>query len=186
MLDSYVALVRAWPLPMAMLQFALLGTFGDLLASWLAARRVHWPFDARVLALKLGKWALLAVPIKLAFVGFAGFTDALAAQGWLLDAPWLRALATSVAINLQFGPLLVLGHRWLNNRITGQRGWAGIDRSLWSLLWFWVPAHALTFASPADYRIGLAALWSCVLGLILGLHTRPPQSSSTLATERAK
>jgi hypothetical protein len=42
---------------------------------------------------------------------------------------------------------------------------------LWSLAWFWVPAHAVTFALPPDWRIGLAALWSVVLGLILGMYS---------------
>jgi hypothetical protein len=66
---------------------------------------------------------------------------------------------------------LVLGHRWLNNRISGTSGWQHIDRSLRSLAWFWVPAHAVTFALPPDWRIGLAALWSVVLGLILGMYS---------------
>ena len=174
-MDGYLALVRAQPLAMAMLQFAVLGTLGDLLGAWLAARRVHWPLGGGLWWRKMVKWALLAVPIKVAFVGYAGFVQALAAHGWLpAGEPLLLALATSVAINLQFGPLLVLGHRWLNNRISGIRGaggWQHIDRGLWSLAWFWVPAHAVTFALPPDWRIGLAALWSVVLGLILGMYS---------------
>lgn len=160
-----------------MLQFALLGTSGDVLAAWAVARRLHRPFGWHVGLLKMAKWALLAVPIKLAFVGFTGFVTALVDAGYLPDGqPLLAAFAISLAINLQFGPLLVIGHRWLNNRISGQIGWAGLDRGLCSLLWFWLPAHTLTFALPADYRIGLAALWSLVLGLILGLSTRPARA----------
>ena len=152
-MDTYLALVRAQPLAMAMLQFAVLGTLGDLLGAWLAARRVHWPLGGGLWWRKMAKWALLA-------------------HGWLPQGqPLLLALATSVAINLQFGTLLVLGHRWLNNRISGTSGWQHIDRSLWSLAWFWVPAHAVTFALPPDWRIGLAALWSVVLGLILGMYS---------------
>ena len=108
-MDTYLALVRAQPLAMAMLQFAVLGTLGDLLGAWLAARRVHWPLGGGLWWRKMAKWALLAVPIKVAFVGYAGFVQALAAHGWLpAGEPLLLALATSVAINLQFGPLLVL------------------------------------------------------------------------------
>lgn len=174
MLDLYLQAVRQWPLPSAMLQFALLGTLGDVLAAWVVERRWHRPFGWRVGLLKMAKWAMLAVPIKLAFVGFAGFVAALVEAGYLPDGrPLLAAFAMSLAINLQFGPLLVIGHRWLNNRISAQVGWTGLDRGLWSLFWFWLPAHTLTFALPADYRIGLAALWSLVLGLILGLSSRP-------------
>jgi len=129
-MDGYFALVRAQPLAMAMLQFAVLGTLGDLLGAWLAARRVHWPLGGGLWWRKMAKWALLAVPIKVAFVGYAGFVQALAAHGWLpAGEPLLLALATSVAINLQFGPLLVLGHRWLNNRISGTSGWPRIRPS---------------------------------------------------------
>ena len=72
-MDTYLALVRAQPLAMAMLQFAVLGTLGDLLGAWLAARRVHWPLGGGLWWRKMAKWALLAVPIKVAFVGYAGF-----------------------------------------------------------------------------------------------------------------
>ena len=81
-MDTYLALVRAQPLAMAMLQFAVLGTLGDLLGAWLAARRVHWPLGGGLWWRKMAKWALLAVPIKVAFVGYAGFVQALAAHGW--------------------------------------------------------------------------------------------------------
>lgn len=181
-MDGYLAVVRAQPLATAMLQFAVLGTLGDLLGAWLAARRLHWPLGDGLWWRKMLKWALLAVPIKVAFVGYAGFVQALVAYGWLPQGqPLVLALATSVAINLQFGPLLVLGHRWLNNRISGirgARGWQNIGSSFWSLAWFWVPAHAITFALPPDWRIGLAALWSVVLGLILGLHSSPVRVAS--------
>jgi hypothetical protein len=172
-LDAYLLWVRQWPLVSAMLQFALLGTLGDVIAAWLVAGRTHRPFGFRVGLLKLGKWALLAVPIKLAFIGFPGFVAALGSAGYLpAGKPVLSAFAASLAINLQFGPLLVVVHRWLNNGISGQQGWAGLDRGLWSLAWFWLPAHTLSFALPVDYRIGLAALWSLVLGLILGFSAR--------------
>ena len=84
-MDTYLALVRAQPLAMAMLQFAVLGTLGDLLGAWLAARCVHWPLGGGLWWRKMVKWALLAVPIKVAFVGYAGFVQALAASACNLE-----------------------------------------------------------------------------------------------------
>jgi hypothetical protein len=43
-----------------------------------------------------------------------------------------------------------------------------------SLLWFWIPAHSVTFALPKPYQIGLAAIWSVALGIILGFYNRKP------------
>ncbi|MCK4715818.1 MAG: hypothetical protein KAT54_03345, partial [Candidatus Marinimicrobia bacterium] len=83
-----------------------------------------------------------------------------------------RAFAISTTMNLQFGPFLVIMHRLLDNAITRNRNWDNIDKSLLSLLWFWVPAHTITFILPKPFQIGLAALWSVVLGIILGFYNR--------------
>jgi len=75
-------------------------------------------------------------------------------------------------MNLQFGPFLVIMHRLLDNVITRKKNWDNINKSLLSLLWFWVPAHTITFILPKPFQIGLAALWSVVLGIILGFYNR--------------
>ena len=38
-----------------------------------------------------------------------------------------------------------------------------------SLLFFWIPAHTVTFLLPADFRVLFAAVLGAVLGLILAL-----------------
>ena len=172
-MNWYVELVKAHPILSAMAQFAVLGTFGDILARWLGARRVYMPFGARSAALKMLEWAALAVCIKYAFTGFGGFVDGLVGHG-LLPVPgaFLRAFAISAAMNLQFGPFLVLAHRLLDNAIDGRPNWANLDKSLYTLLWFWIPAHTITFMLPPELRIGLAALWSVALGALLGFYNR--------------
>lgn len=156
-----------------MAQFAVLGTFGDIVSKWLVARKVFMPFGARTTALKMLEWALLAVCIKYAFSGFIGFVDALMAHGLLPELGSLgRAFAVSVSMNLQFGPFLVIAHRLLDNAVAGQVNWDNLDKGMYSLLWFWIPAHTVTFTLPVPFRIGLAALWSVALGLILGFYNR--------------
>ena len=74
--------------------------------------------------------------------------------------------------NLLFGPQMMFFHRLADNLIMREQGYEGITRAWWTLIWFWIPAHTLTFALPREYQIGLAAVWSVVLGVILGLSQK--------------
>jgi len=70
----------------------------------------------------------------------------------------------------------VLMHRLLDNMVAGVKNWANLDKGFMSLLWFWIPAHTVTFSLPKPYQIGLAALWSVALGVILGFYNRQKTS----------
>ena len=170
-MEPYIKLVTAYPILTAMAQFAALGTLGDMVSKWLAERKFFMPFGARTLLLKMLEWAALAVCIKYAFVGFNAFVDGLAGHALLPPmGPLGRAFAVSVAMNLQFGPFLVILHRLLDNAIAGKRNWANLDKGFLSLLWFWIPAHTVTFTLDKPFQIGLAAVWSVALGFILGFY----------------
>ncbi len=159
----------------AMAQFAVLGTLGDIAARWIGKCRFFMPFGVRAVFLKMLEWAALAVCIKYAFTGFTGFVDGLTAHGLLPElGRFGRALVISAAMNLQFGPFLVIAHRLLDNAIDGRPNWANLDKGLLTLLWFWIPAHTVTFMLPVELRIGLAALWSVALGALLGFYNRRP------------
>jgi len=75
-------------------------------------------------------------------------------------------------MNLQFGPFLVIMHRLMDNFISGKQNWKNLDKGFYSLLWFWIPAHTITFILPREFQIGLAAVWSLALGIILGFYNR--------------
>jgi hypothetical protein len=83
-----------------------------------------------------------------------------------------RSFAISTSMNLQFGPFLVIIHRVLDNLILKDKNWDNLDKAMLSLLWFWIPAHTVTFLLPKPYQIGLAAIWSLALGIILGFYNR--------------
>ena len=171
-MDSYRFWVLAHPFLSAALQFGLLGTLGEVVAASLKARRPSLPCTAPQLLAKVLAWALLGLVIKAGFVGMKGFTRALLDQHLLPGAlasglGW--ALALSVLTNVFFGPQMMLFHRLEDNLILRRRGFDGMAPALRTLLWFWIPAHTITFSLPADYQVGLAALWSLALGLILGL-----------------
>jgi len=172
-MNWYIGLVRAHPVLTAMAQFAVLGTLGETASKWLAARRFYLPFGVRGTVLRMLGWAGLAVCIKYAFTGFVAFVDGLINNALLPRAGSLgKAFAVSLSMNLQFGPFLVIAHRLIDNAIDGRSDWANLDKGLLSLLWFWVPAHTITFLLPLELRIGLAAVWSVALGLILGWYNR--------------
>lgn len=169
---GYILWVKAHPLLSAALQFGLLGSLGELLAAYLASGRGRLPFTPVQFLLKIVAWALLGVVVKYGFTGMKGFTHALLDAGMLPAAlghglGWAFALSTLT--NVFFGPAMMAFHRVEDNLILGEWGFQGIQRVWWTLVYFWIPAHTLTFALPAEFQIGLAALWGLVLGVILGL-----------------
>ena len=170
---SYLTWVKAYPLVSAMIQFAILGTLGEILSKWIIQKSFRYPFTFFLTLWKMLVWAVLGVAIKYSFLGFTGYVEHLEAQGYLPPLNnFGKAFAISAFMNLQFGLFLVLIHRLLDNLGERQMNWKGIHKSMLSLLWFWIPAHTVTFMQKPDLRIGLAAIWSLVLGSILGMFNR--------------
>jgi hypothetical protein len=172
-MNWYIELVIAHPILTAMVQFALLGTLGDAVSHWIVKRKIFSPYDLKTLILKFIEWSILAVMIKYAFIGFQGFVDSLINQSYLPQLSGIgRSFAVSTLMNLQFGPFLVIMHRLMDNLIAGKQNWKNLDKGFYSLIWFWIPAHTITFILPKEFQIGLAAVWSLALGIILGFYNR--------------
>ncbi len=66
---------------------------------------------------------------------------------------------------------MMLFHRLEDNLIMREWSWGGLRKAWFTLIWFWIPAHTVTFSLPREFQIGLAALWSVALGVIMGLAT---------------
>lgn len=172
-MHSYIEFVKTYPIISAMIQFAILGTLGDMVSYWIINKKFVLPYKTKIIFLKMLEWAFLAVLIKYAFVGFNGFVQALIEHSFLPNLSGIgKSFAISTTMNLQFGPFLVLMHRLLDNLIARQKNWKNIDKGFYSLLWFWIPAHTITFILPKELQIGLAAIWSLALGIILGFYNR--------------
>jgi hypothetical protein len=172
---DYSQWVRENPLLSAAIQFAILGTLGELIASGLRQKRIALPCNGMQLASKVLAWALLGIIIKYGFTGMKGFTKALLEHNLLPQfmadgIGW--AFAVSLLTNVFFGPQMMFFHRLEDNLILWEWNTKGMTRAWWTLIWFWIPAHTVTFSLPPDYQIGLAAVWSLVLGLILGLSKK--------------
>jgi uncharacterized membrane-anchored protein len=172
----YITIVQTHPILTALIQFAILGTLGEAVSKWVINKKINWPFDLRQTIWKMIVWSILGVAIKYAFTGMSGFMDALLQHQLLpqsfYSSTFLYAFSKSVATNLQFGFFLVLFHRFLDNLPLKEKNWNNLDKGILSMLWFWIPAHTITFILPTDFQVGLAALWSVVLGIILGFFNR--------------
>jgi hypothetical protein len=174
-MNWYINLVTTQPILTAIVQFAILGTLGEIISRWIVQKSLKYPFTFGMTLWKMTVWSILAVCIKYAFVGINGFVQVLIEHGMLppMEQGTIAfAFAKSVLVNLQFGLFLVLFHRVLDNLVLTVKNWKNLDKGMLSLLWFWIPAHTVTFSLPKDYQIGLAALWSVVLGFILGMFNR--------------
>ncbi|MEA1973050.1 MAG: hypothetical protein U9N34_07150 [Candidatus Cloacimonadota bacterium] len=177
-MNSYIDYVTNYPIITAMIQFAILGTLGEFVSKWIISKKVYIPFKPLMVLWKMIEWAILAFFIKYAFVGIKGFLQALVEHNMLpiiaSKTGWkpLYAFTISVLVNLQFGLFLVIFHRILDNLFLTVKNWAGLDKALFTLIWFWIPAHTVTFSLPKVYQIGLAALWSVVMGTILGYFNK--------------
>jgi len=176
-MENYIAFVKANQIVSAIIQFAILGTLGEFISRWVTTKKMYNPFSFKQIIWKMIVWSILAICIKYAFMGFKGYIDILALNGFLPKASLIkgsltRAFAISFFVNIQFGLFLVIFHRVLDNLIETKKNWANLDKAIYSLFWFWIPAHTFTFFLPTDIQIGMAALWSLALGLILGLYNR--------------
>ena len=183
-MESYIAWVTANPLISAAVQFAILGTLGEIISFSLQKKQFALPCTLWQLVGKIFAWALLGIVIKYGFTGMKGFTQALFDHHLLPEFAGSgvgRALAVSLFTNIFFGPQMMAFHRLEDNFILRQKGFAGITHAWWTLIWFWIPAHTLTFALPTDYQIGLAALWSLVLGIIMGYSKAGADKKTLLA-----
>jgi len=171
-MDWYVQWVSDNALLSAAVQFAVLGTAGEVVSHLVKTRRIEMPFGIVKLVLKMAAWALLGLFVKYGFFGVKAALHAMIHHGYLPAVlgeriPW--AISVSVTVNAFFGPQLMAFHRIEDNLIDRRWDFTGIQTAWKTLIWFWIPAHSVTFSLPVDYQIGLAALWGFVLGLILGL-----------------
>ena len=168
----YIQWVADHPMFSAAVQFGLLGTLGEAISVSLRRKQPSLPGGLLQTLAKMLAWALLGIIIKYGFTGMKGFTRALVDHHLLPQAcgdgaGW--AFSVSVVTNVFFGPQMMFLHRLEDNLIAWRWNLQGLTTAWWTLIWFWIPAHTVTFSLPTEYQIGLAALWSVVLGFILGI-----------------
>jgi len=178
---------KAWtashPYAMGFAKIALLGTMGELLGARIVTGA--WRLGGIRIYQRLLVWGFLGIVFTVVFPLFSFGVEGLLAAGLVPGAgsALAAALWKSLFMNLIFAFPMMVFHRITDTLI--ERGelfsvwpllevWRAIDwRSMlhvvgFACLWFWIPAHTLTFTLPAEFRVVSAALLAVVLGGILG------------------
>lgn len=181
--EEFEAATRAWPYPMGLAKIALLGTMGEMLGGKIATGR--WRVAGIRLWQRVIVWGFLGIVFTAVFPLFSFGVEGLLDKG-LLPGKGIGLLAAfwkSAFMNILFAFPMMVFHRVTDTLI--DRGqlfscwplvevFVGID---WknmlrvvgaACIWFWIPAHTMTFALPPEYRVMSAALLAIVLGAILG------------------
>ncbi len=165
----WIEFVENYPILSAILQYSILGTIGEWFGT--AVRKGRFvSYSPGIIIQKITICSMLGVMLKYVFVGFGGFVDALVNEGMLTGR--FRPFFTSLFMNSLFGPIQILFHRFMDNVFKKEKNWRGIKGALLTIIWFWIPAHTITFMLPAVWQITLAALWSAFLGIIMGFFNR--------------
>ncbi len=100
-MNTYVELVKSYPIYSAMIQFAILGTLGDVMSKWMQKGRVFLPYKWSIIFLKMIEWAVIAITIKYAFTGFQAFVDGLEAHKLIPHlGKFGKAFAVSFSMNI--------------------------------------------------------------------------------------
>jgi hypothetical protein len=181
----FTSLTANHPFIMGFLKFAILATMGELLALRLASGAWKRPSG---LASRIFVWGLIGIAVTFMFSFFSSGVMAMMDKGFLPSGSgamklFLKALYTSLIMNLTFGPVFMAAHRisdtFIDMRAAGDKpsgadviaaiNWTDFINFVMTKtipLW-WIPIHTLTFLLPGEYRVLAAAYLSIILGIIL-------------------
>lgn len=185
-IGNFGRFTKEFPYLMGFLKVGLLATFGEMLKHRLKSG--SWKVPS--LLSRFIVWGITGLVFTLVFALFAMGTEVLMKTNLWFSCSnstcnnILRAFSTSLFQNLIFAYPMMLGHEWCNEVINrkkfvgGAEFLAHVDSNVWgsfipkTILYFWVPAHTVTFLLPADYRVLMSAVLSLVLGFILTIKIK--------------
>ncbi len=183
----FVELTLMYPYIMGMLKIAVLGTMGELLGCKVATGK--WKLTGIRIYQRIGIWALLGIAFTAVFPLFSFGVDGLLKKKLIpgLGGSVITAFWKSFFTNILFGFPMMIFHRFTDTLISNGKlftiwpvvstfksiDWENMFRIVGaSCIWFWIPAHTITFMLPPEFRVMSAALLAIVLGFILGLAKR--------------
>jgi hypothetical protein len=175
----FIELNRTHSLIMGFMKFFLLASLGELLGRRLALGK--WQFRNISLFQRALVWGCFGYVFTFIFPLFSAGIEELNRLGLLYQFVPM-AFWKSFFINIVFAfPFMTL-HKITDTLIDQKKlfsrwpllsVWKKLDwDTQWkkvapTILWFWIPAHTITFSLPPEYRILLAAFLGIVLGIIL-------------------
>jgi hypothetical protein len=189
----------AHPYYMGIIKFAILASMGELLAIRITTGQWNIPCGMRYRTCFWGSLGFaMAAIVPLCAYGVSDCIQNGILYGARFHSPVIRAVWTSVLMNLSFGTVVMSAHRISDTYIDLAGGLlrnlpsVKIDKVLATINWhslvvvvliktvvfFWIPAHIITFLLPPVYRVLFAAILSFVLGVLLAFfkryHAKPP------------
>lgn len=186
-LQGFIALTKAHPYLMGFLKFGLLATWGEALKS----RMKGGPWWLDSMTVRAVVWGAFGIWITAAIAATSVAVPGLMEKGlWFQVDGILLALSKSIWINILFGYafFMMLTHEYLNRcidrgtilnaRVFAQSMTDHQSTHIWfrfipkTIVFFWVPAHTITFSLPAEWQVVFAAGLSIVLGFLLNIVKR--------------
>jgi len=182
----FVSLTSNHPVLMGFIKFAILATMGEFLV-----RRItkgEWAFKGTRLCQRALVWGFLGILFTYVFPIYSSGIDFLVSKKMLpiFEAGFLSVISIafwkSTWMNMLFAFPMMSFHRITDTLIDRKKlfskwpflqVWNSIDwNNMWkivapTILWFWIPAHTITFCLPPEFRIIMAAGLSICLGAIL-------------------
>lgn len=186
----FLKITESHPYVGGFLKFSILATMGDLLGSKII--NGYWKQQQGMIA-KAFVWGVLGMMITLVFSIFVAGTAAAQVSGKLPFNGSVLALAffASTAMNLTFGPMLYVYHKfadlYIDMVIEKRQGtladgitiagmvekidWLSMVSFSWlkTCLFVWIPAHTMVFLMPEQFRVLASAFLSILLGIIVAI-----------------
>lgn len=187
---NFGRMTGAHPYLMGFFKVGLLATFGEMLK----VRRRTGSWKVPHLFARFVVWGITGLVFSYVFAMFASGVGALMGSplwpvGSVEKNSWsatlIFAVSTSFWQNMIFAYPMMLGHEWCNEVINkrrfvgGEEFLASVDKHIWgsfipkTIVFFWIPAHTVTFCLPPDYRVLMSAVLSLALGFILTFRPKP-------------
>lgn len=175
------------------IKFAVLASMGDVLGARIISGGWNLPQGFLYKALV---WGILGMVITLVFTVFMAGVAGAQANGRLPleNSIVAHALFGSVIMNLTFGPMMYVYHKFadlfidmkyeekagkLKDKITliamvERIDWYGLVSFSWltTCIFIWIPIHTAVFLLPGEYRVLASAFLSILLGALIAMSRK--------------
>lgn len=172
---------------MGFLKITVLEIMGELMGHKIVSGR--WKLRGIRLWQRILVWGFLGIVFTAVFPLFSFGVEGLLGNKLIPgeDSIFLTAFGKSFFMNIMFAFPMMTFHRFTDTLIENKKlfsiwpvtetfvsiDWRNMFRIVGlSCLWFWIPAHTITFLLPPEFRVMSAVLLAIALGIILGLAKR--------------
>ncbi|MFT5873830.1 MAG: hypothetical protein ACI8WT_002782 [Clostridium sp.] len=182
--EVFIGATDSHPYIGGFIKFGILATMGDLLG--VRILKGDWVIPKGIIY-KVIVWGVIGLMITLVFTVYMGGVAVAQASAKLpfQGSVLAQAFFGSAIMNLTFGPMMMLFHRFTDMYISMKYEKNGgkvtmseiIDKNDWHSLvefswiktcpFFWIPAHTVVFMLPGQYRVIVSAFLSIALGTLL-------------------